>query len=114
MIQFNSTGLSLQPTQARWVQVDTLGITGNGRAIYPALREFEMVFNLSNQQNLYELHDYFNQIATGTIVASLPEWGSPVFRYKNYSGVLLREPAVGDYFAEEYTQEVKMTLLVRI
>jgi hypothetical protein len=113
MIGFNGTGLSLPPTEANWLEQDTLGITGNGRAVYPALREFEMTFNLSNQQNLYELWDYFQQISTGTVTATLPEYMSPVFRYKNYSGVILRQPTVGSYFAEEYTQEIRLVLLVR-
>src|SRR5215216_1456825 len=113
MIGFNGTGLSLQPTDASWVEQDSLGITGNNRAVYPALREFQMTFNLSSQQNLYELWNYFQQIATGTLTATLPEYMSPVFQYKNYSGAIVRQPTVGNYFAEEFTSDIRVSVFVR-
>jgi hypothetical protein len=114
MIGFNGTGLSLQPTESNWVEQESLGINGWGQAYYPSVREFNMVFNLSSQQDVYELIDYFNRVSmTGTLVATLPEWGSPVFRYKDYSGTILRQPTVGPSFAEEYSTEVRATVIVR-
>lgn len=114
MIGFNGTGLMLQPTTAGWVEQDSLGTNGFGHNMYPALREFQLTFNLQSQGEFYELLAYFRQIGvTGTLVATLPQIDSNVFQYKNYSGVVLRQPSMTEYFAEEWSTEVRMTLLVR-
>lgn len=113
MIGFNGTGLMLPPTTAGWVSQDTLGISGEGKGIYGSLREFQMTFNLTTQNEFYELLYYFGTMATGTIVATLPAWNSNVFYYREYSGVVIRQPEMSEYFAEEYFSSVKLTLLVR-
>ena len=113
-IGFNGTGLSLQPTESNWVEQEALGTNGWGQNYYPSIREFQMVFNLSNQQDVFELVNWFNTVSmTGTLVATLPEWGANTFRYKNYSGAILRQPSVGPSFAEEYSTEVRATVIVR-
>lgn len=114
MIGFNGTGLMLQPTTARWLAQESLGFNGNGQGIYPALREFEMVFNLQSQGELFELITYFNMVSvTGTLVANLPAYGTNTFQYRSYSGVVLRQPETSDFFNEEWSTEVRVTLLVR-
>lgn len=114
MIGFNGTGLMLSPTTARWLPQDTLGINGNGQGVYPALREFELLYGLVNQGELYELTNYFNMVsATGTLVATLPKWGANTFQYYNYSGVVVRQPEVSEFFNEEWTTQVRVVLLVR-
>lgn len=114
MIGFNGTGLMLQPTTAGWVTQDSIGSNGFGQKIYPALREFQMTFNLESQGEFYELINYFNQIGvTGTLTATLPAWGTNTFQYRDYSGCVLYQPEMTEYFAEEYSSEVKLTLLVR-
>lgn len=113
-IQFNGTGLSLQPTEVLWVEQDSLGFAGNGAGIYPAIRECQLVFNLPHQQYFYELWNYFQMFTTGSVTATLPEWAAPVFRYKNYSGAIVHQPQMGGaYFAEEYLQEVRVSVFVR-
>lgn len=114
MIGFNGTGLMLPPTTAGWVTQETIGINGNGHAIYSAVREFQMTFNLTSQGEFYELINYFRQVSvTGTLVATLPQIDSNTFAYKNYSGTILRQPEMQEYFAEEYSSDVRITLLVR-
>lgn len=114
MIGFNGTGLMLPPTTAGWVEQDAIGTNGAGYNIYPALREFRMVFNLTDQGVWYELRNYFNRVGTtGTLVATLPDIDGNTFAYKNYSGVILRQPTMTEYFAEEWSSEVQVTLLVR-
>lgn len=114
MIGFNGTGLMVQPTTAGWVQQDEIGINGLGISIYPALREFQLTFNLTSQGELYELINYFDQIGTtGSIVATLPAWGANTFQYRNYSGVVLKQPSMTEYFAEQWSTEVNLVLLVR-
>jgi hypothetical protein len=104
----------LAPTTAGWVSQDSLGTNGSGHNIYPALREFQMTFNLESQGEFYELINYFNMVGvTGSLVATLPAWGTNTFQYRDYSGTILRQPEMTEYFAEEYASEIKISLLVR-
>lgn len=113
MIGFNGTGLMLAPTTAGWSPQDSIGINGQGKSLYPTLREFHMEWNLESQQELYELLTYFSIMSTGTVTATLPAWNSPVFGYRDYSGTIIRQPEMQEYFAEEYLSQVKLVLLVR-
>jgi hypothetical protein len=114
MIGFNGTGLMLQPTTAGWSPQDSLGVNGFGQKIYPSLQEFQMAFNLTSQGEWFELLTYFNMISTtGSITATLPDPKSNTFSYRDFSGCILYKPEMSEYFAEEYSQEVKVTVLVR-
>lgn len=114
MIGFNGTGLMLQPTTAGWLEQDSLGTNGFGQNVYPALREFQMEFNLTSQGEWFELRNYFRMVSvTGTLVATLPDIDANTFQYKNYSGVILRQPVMQEYFAEEYSASIRLVLLVR-
>lgn len=113
MIGFNGTGLMLQPTTAGWSEQDSIGTNGFGHNIYPRLREFHMEFNLTSQGEFYELLSYFRQVGmTGTLSASLPCVDCNTFSYQTYSGVVLQQPSAQEYFAEEYSSQVKLILLV--
>lgn len=113
-IQFNGTGLMINPTTAMWVDSDSVGISGDGHAIYPALREFRLSFNLTSQGEWYELYSYFKQVSvTGTLVASLPNFDSNIFTYREYSGAILRFPTMSQYFNEEWSNEVSVSVFVR-
>ena len=115
MIGFNGTGLMLQPSSAHWNFSDALGFNGNGQGVYPGVQEFELVFNLESQQEWYELTNYFNMVSlTGSLTATLPDPYSPVFAYRNFSGCILRKPTMTEYFAEEYSSEVHITIAVRL
>lgn len=113
MIQFNGTGLTIPPTTAGWSPQDALGFNGWGQGVYPAFREFHMEFNLTDQNQLYELITLFTQTLTGTIVARLPAWSSNSFSYRDYSGTIVRQPEFTEYFNEEYVSQIKIVLLVR-
>jgi hypothetical protein len=112
MIGFNGTDLDIQPAEHGWVEQDMLGVDGDGRAIYPALREYRMVFSLLSQNDFVDLLGYFRQSITGTVVATLPEWGAPVYQYHNYSGAVVRQPAYQTYF-EEHSLDVNVSVFVR-
>lgn len=114
MIQFNGTGLMLNPSTAGWVDIDQLGVSGDGHAIYPALREFRMSFNLTTQGEWFELYDYFRKVSvTGTMTVALPDFSMNTFGYKNYSGAILRFPTSSQYFNEEWSNEVSVSIFVR-
>lgn len=106
--QINGTDLTMQPTEGRWVDRDSLGYDGNGRPIYPNPREFEMKFNLQDPADWYQLRTFFLSVgATGTSVVTLPEYGASAYQYKAYSGCVINEPQMGAYF-EGYIQEAKV------
>lgn len=107
-IQINGTDLTTQPADHNWMERNEVGVSGDGHSIYSAVREYRMIFNLESASDLSQLITYFNQVSTtGTLTVALPEWNSPTYQYKNYSGCVLREPTFSNYF-EEYAQEVSI------
>lgn len=114
MIMFNGTGLMINPTTAQWLDPDQIGVSGDGHAIYPALKEFRLSFNLVSQGEWFELYSYFKRVSfTGTLVCSLPDFESNTFAYRNFSGCILRYPSMNQYFNEEWLNEVSVSVFVR-
>lgn len=110
---FNGTTLSAQPTSHKWGNRETIGVDGSGRGIYPAYREYELKWDFLSTEEFREIYAFFQAIGqTGTVVASLPKYGDIDYTFYNYSGCVLREPEVGDYF-QNYISDVKL-LIVRI
>ena len=106
--QINGTDLTLQPTEGRWVDKESIGTDGNGRPIYPSPREFEMKFNLTSTSDWQQLRNFFSAVgATGTVTVSLPEYGASAYQFRTYSGCVLNEPTTSAYF-EEYIQDAKV------
>ena len=96
----NGVVLSLQPSVHRWTGRDILGTDGNGRPLYPALREYEMVFDLVPTSDLVQLVNAQLSSVTGTLVMDLPKWGDSTYTFYSYSGTVAREPEVGEYFID--------------
>lgn len=102
----NGTDLLMQPTEHNWMDRNEVGISGDGHSIYSAVREYRLVFNLESPSDLNQIVAFFNAVSTtGTVVATLPQWNSPVFTFVNYSGCVLREPTFSNYF-NEYAEQV--------
>ena len=108
--QINSTGIPLEPEEGRWMPRTILGLDGNGRAIYPATREFEFRWGLKTPGQLWQLQEWFQTIgATGTISADLPRFAWPAYEFHTYSGIYMQEPEVNQFFTENY-MEVRLLL----
>jgi hypothetical protein len=109
----NNTLLAMQPTTGRWIPRATLGIDGAGHPIYPAVREFEMKFNLQDPSDAGQLENFFLSIQnTGTVVVTLPHFplnSSDTYHFFAYTGCVLQEPEWSTYFTEHYTD---CTLLI--
>jgi hypothetical protein len=113
--KINGTILLTQPTAGQWVARETLGVDGNGHAIYPSLREFEMVWSLIDLDTSNQLQNFYNTVSnTGTVVVDLPLFNDlgATGTYYPYSGCVLREPEFGQYF--EYNRQDAKLLIVRI
>jgi hypothetical protein len=96
----NGTRISLQPSTHKWSGRSELGVDGNNRPLYPAIREFEMSWDLMPVSDLAQLINAQLASVTGTLVMDLPQWGSSIYTFYSYSGTVAREPQVGQYFSE--------------
>lgn len=102
------TDFTLQPTRGRWVDRDSLGFDGGGHPVYPAVRSFEMSWQLINASDLSQIIGFYNSVQnTGTVAVDLPSWNGNPYQFQRYSGCTLSEPMVGDFFVE-HTQEVRL------
>jgi hypothetical protein len=106
----NGTPLSLQPTSGRWLAQDEIGITGDGHSIYPALREFELRWQLEGPSDHSQLVNFFNAIQiTGTMVVDLPKYGASSYFFFSYSGCVVQQPELGQYY-EQYINDVVLVV----
>lgn len=102
---------NLQPTAGRWVPESPNGITGDGHPIYPSVRSFQLTWGLMPISDFDEIRDdYLLTQITGSLVVSLPDIAASSYTFKNYSGCILTEPEVGQYFTE-HVSDVTMFVL---
>lgn len=106
--KINGTTITLQPTEGNWVNRERVAVDGNQHPIYPALREFELKWDLVSASEFNQLLGFFNAVGTtGTAVVTLPKYGNASWLFYDYSGCVLSEPELGAYF-ETYGQSVKL------
>ena len=111
--KINGTTLTLQPETGKWSDNEQIGVDGNGHAIYSATREFELQWGVMSMSEWNELNGLFSAIgSTGTAVVELPQYAGSSWAFHEYSGTVLREPRVGDFF-EQHVTDVTM-LIVKI
>jgi hypothetical protein len=107
----NGTDLSLQPSTGQWLGRDILGTDGNGRAIYPNIRSFEMSWDVMPIVDLHQITDLQEASDTSPLVVDLPRWATGIndYQFRSYSGTYAEEPVVGQYF-EQHVMEVKLVI----
>ncbi len=100
----------LQPTSGKWLDRDNLGFDGSGHPIYPAVRSFEMSWQLINAADLSEIIGFYNVVGnSGTVAVDIPKWNGSPYQFQRYSGCTLSEPIVGEFF-NEHTTEVRLLI----
>lgn len=103
--KINDTQLNLQPTTGRWVNRGIAFVDGNGHPVYPSRREFIMTWELVPISDLSELQGYFDQVGvTGSVSVTLPQYGASSYVFRDYSGCVIAEPEIGEFFEEHVTQ----------
>lgn len=109
---FNGTELLTQPSDGQWLPRKSLGDDGSGHPIYPALREFQLQWDIIDPPAFQQLQNFYNTVSnTGSIVANLPTYGLNDFVFFPYSGCTLEEPQVSTYFAKEgYLMKAKLVV----
>jgi hypothetical protein len=106
----NGVTLTAQPEAGDWKDREKLGDDGNGRPIYPRPREFEMKWGFISMSDWNQLNTFFQSVgATGTVTVDLPKYGGTSWQFQSYSGCILSEPIMGQYF-EEYISEVRLVV----
>lgn len=106
--KINGTAITLQPETGQWVTQEPIGTDGNGRAIYPAPREFEMKWGLMSMSEFAQIKTFFSSVgATGTVSVDLPEYGASSWQFRTYSGCVLSQPEMSAFF-EEYINDVRL------
>jgi hypothetical protein len=104
--KINNLEIPTQPTQARWLPRNQIGVDGNGHTIYSGVREFEMRWQLLDPETSWQLQTWYSAIGnSGTFVVDLPYYMSGTSVYRSYTGCVLREPEFGPYFVG-HSQEV--------
>lgn len=108
---FNNVDFNQIPTTHRWVERTQYGVDGGAHPVYPAVRSYELTWNLISTSNAKQIIDFYNSVGnTGTLTACLPQWGSVDYRFKNYSGTTLEEPQMQGYFMG-FIEELKLLIL---
>lgn len=106
----DNTDIIQQPEEGNWMQRDEIGVDGNNRPIYPAIREFSMTWGLMPTNALKQLIDAQLSVAnTGTLAFDLPKWGDTDFTFYRYSGTFIREIEVSKYFVD-HVENVRATV----
>jgi hypothetical protein len=108
--KIGGTELSLQPSSGRWVILDPLGIGISGMARYPAVKQFELLWDLmplADYAQLYSLYE--SQSLTGTYVVELPDIEDNAWAFREFSGAVINHPTAGEYF-QEHISDVSLVI----
>lgn len=103
--------LVTDPLDGHWVDQEVLGIDGNNRPIYPATRMFEMVWSMLSPEMFNQIFDQWQALdTTGSIVVDLPKLGVDPFVFDSFTGAIVDQPIMGEFFQGFYK---KVTMLIR-
>lgn len=109
--KINGIEFSLKPTTAGWVGREKYGTSGQGNAMYPAVRNFQMTWELMPVEDFAQLQGFYESVSnTGTCVVELPQYGAVAYQFKEYSGCTLEEPTFDEYY-EQHVTGVKFLIL---
>jgi len=106
----NGTDFLLQPTIGKWIDRPIKGFDGNGHPIYPAVREFQITWQLISMTDVTQLQTFFNTVSsTGTATVDLPKYQTSPYQFYSYTGATLGEPVIGEFF-EQHEVDVSMMI----
>lgn len=102
--------VNICPENGHWIPKPAIGIDGNGHSIYPAFKDFELSWGFISMSDFSTLYDAYLLVSnTGTITVDLPDITASDFRFTRYSGCIVHEPQVGEYF-EGYVTDVRLLI----
>lgn len=111
--KLNGIELQVQPTTGQWIAKDIFGIAGDGRAMYPGVRQFELRWQTLDPSGTAQLQNFYLMGTTGTMVADLPKYADPAYGFYSYTGVSVHEIELDEYFNGYYLGVVLLITNVR-
>ena len=112
--KINGTELTLQPTNGKWLPKVLMGVDGNGHPIYSAMRDFQLTWQLISPADFNQILLFFNAvITTGSAVAELPKFNSSTYTFYAYTGCVLQEPELAEFFNEYLTNATMVITGIR-
>jgi hypothetical protein len=91
-----------------------IDIQGDSRPIYGPVRTVQLRWALTTYEEWASMQDLFDLVqSTGTVVVQLPAFPTitgSAMSYSEYSGCILGEPQVGQFFAESYPESVVLVI----
>ena len=108
--KIDGTELNLQPTSGRWIENTSYGIDGRGHPVYSSLREFEISWDLIDIDDLDQIYSFYETcVLSGGSVVELPKYSYSSYSFYAYTGCVLYEPTVEQYF-QEYVTNVRLLI----
>jgi hypothetical protein len=99
--KINNVALTLQPSSGAWKARDIIGTDGNGHPVYPAVRQFEMKWDLITESEYYQLQNFYDTLViTGSTTVEIPRYKpvSGVYTFDVYTGCIIHEPEASEFF----------------
>jgi hypothetical protein len=100
----------LTPTTFRWIPRQPIDVQGDNRPIYSGVRGAELRWQLASYEDWAALQYQFDQVqSTGSATVRIPEYPTATgsaYAFREYSGVHLAEPSIGEFFVEHPTSVV--------
>ena len=101
--KINGVELTTQPTGGSWMPRRRLGVDGAGHSVYPATYDYEMRWQLQYPVDFQQLWDFYNTISvTGTVVVDLPAFATGTYEFCSYTGCIVHEPEMREYFNQHH------------
>jgi hypothetical protein len=102
------------PSDFQWLPRETIGVSGEGRPIYPATRSVELRWEFSSFGEWAAAQVAFNANSfTGMSSITIPNFPTAtgsVYAFKTYTGVFIHEPELGSPFFAGFPSD--MVILV--
>jgi hypothetical protein len=113
--KIGGTEFTLQPTTGRWLPRDQLGIDGNGHPVYSPFHGFEIRWEVISPSQFNQIQNFFSAVNnTGTAVVDLPRYAFTSYSFFSYSGCVLSEPQMEEYFDQYHTNVVLLVSKIAV
>jgi len=94
----------LTPTGFRWQPRKPIDVQGDNRPIYGGVRSAELKWQLTSYSDWSDIQYMYNLVkASGSHVVEIPAFptiSGSSYAFREYSGVHLAEPVIGEFFCE--------------
>lgn len=101
---YTVNGIVLCPTESQWLPQRPLDIQGDGRPLYSGVQAMRLTWEFTSNEEWAKAQEAFKTTSvTGSAVVELPAFPTTnpqSYAFREYSGVVVGQPAVEEFFAE--------------